>query len=662
MRSVYRSQGLNFLAQMVVMRYASQLGVTNEYKDPILTALSNRDTANRHAYDQTNHREIEPLRGGCQDLRTSTAFVQHKLGGQVLIDWVANHTSDQHRLMSEHPEVYDRWQSESGQWHIANFFGLGWLPKLRIEDPAVFEETQGFLLDLAQKNGWLLRADHEAGFQDPLGIRERLQARGLKMVAETIIQEGEHFCTDDFYLGEVGYRPLDWLNRLIHNRTGVEALTESWLQWVADDPLFTERVPTPTHDAIMLQAKREAAKQHFGDDIERLSIDLKRDGHPEVTSTQIVEWLSELRQYRTYFWKGRNPNPADLEVIKATSAPEWFISSLVEGKYPYYQPLQAGVFAKGVEDRGLYRWTPVLSLNEVGGTPNRGWLSPHEFHERALAWTSAHPDSFVCLDTHDTKRSSGLRAALAAATHFPEEYLDTLDKLRKAASPFAGNIGPHAQRFIFDTMLGMGSCDPQCMVDYYAPKAAREAALATNWFSNNTRWEEEASAFIRAIASDTACQQIMRPMAERMDKHGRELLLSQQLLGLMWRGTFAFYNGMEGPDNKRLVDPHNRVPADFANLQRQLGLVKSGKLTDGCADLRQLALVHATLQAIHADQNFEDSPWEPVEVGPGTLGAKRGNLVAVVSVDGKTAKSAPCKGALDLLPAQCWGQGLFKVA
>ena len=38
------------------------------------------------------------------------------------------------------------------------------------------------------------------------------------------------------------------------------------------------------------------------------------------------------------------------------------------------------MMAKGVEDTAFYRWSRLVSLNEVGGDPVRFAVPPEEFH------------------------------------------------------------------------------------------------------------------------------------------------------------------------------------------------------------------------------------------------------------------------------------------
>ena len=50
-----------------------------------------------------------------------------------------------------------------------------------------------------------------------------------------------------------------------------------------------------------------------------------------------------------------------------------------------FQQTSGPVLAKGVEDTAFYRWSRLLSLNEVGGDPDRFGVRPADFHAQAAA-------------------------------------------------------------------------------------------------------------------------------------------------------------------------------------------------------------------------------------------------------------------------------------
>ena len=70
-----------------------------------------------------------------------------------------------------------------------------------------------------------------------------------------------------------------------------------------------------------------------------------------------------------------------------------------------FQQYTGPVMAKGMEDTALYIYNRLISLNEVGGEPERFGVSVAAFHhltaERAKRW----PHTMLSTSTHDTKRS-----------------------------------------------------------------------------------------------------------------------------------------------------------------------------------------------------------------------------------------------------------------
>src|SRR5690606_986759 len=86
------------------------------------------------------------------------------------------------------------------------------------------------------------------------------------------------------------------------------------------------------------------------------------------------------------------------------------------------QQYTSPVAAKGMEDTAFYRYCRLVSLNEVGGTPELPGASVSEFHaanaERLRHW----PHAMLASSTHDTKRSEDVRARLHALSEMPSEW------------------------------------------------------------------------------------------------------------------------------------------------------------------------------------------------------------------------------------------------
>jgi alpha-glucosidase len=74
-------------------------------------------------YDISDHTAIDPQYGTLDDFDALVATA-HDLGLKVLLDYVPNHTSDQHPWFREHPDWY-YWRDEPNNWRAA-FGGSAW--------------------------------------------------------------------------------------------------------------------------------------------------------------------------------------------------------------------------------------------------------------------------------------------------------------------------------------------------------------------------------------------------------------------------------------------------------------------------------------------------------------------------------------------------------
>src|SRR5262249_17250148 len=87
-----------------------------------------------------------------------------------------------------------------------------------------------------------------------------------------------------------------------------------------------------------------------------------------------------------------------------------------------FQQVTGPAMAKGAEYPAFYRYTRLVSLNEVGGDPGHFGLSVREFHEasRAAHWRS--PRGLLATSTHDSKRSEDVRARIGVLSEVPEAW------------------------------------------------------------------------------------------------------------------------------------------------------------------------------------------------------------------------------------------------
>jgi cyclomaltodextrinase len=124
--------------------YLRALGITCVWLSPIFESPS------AHGYDPTDYFHVAARYGGDEALRRLIARA-HQMGLRIVLDFVANHTSDQHPLFRDaraHPEGQAaRWYA-FGDWPphgYASYAGTGTMPELATERP----EVQRYLTDAA---------------------------------------------------------------------------------------------------------------------------------------------------------------------------------------------------------------------------------------------------------------------------------------------------------------------------------------------------------------------------------------------------------------------------------------------------------------------------------------------------------------------------------
>ncbi len=117
--------------------YLQQLGVSCLWLSPVFPSPTH------HGYDATDYMHVEPRLGTDDDLRELFAAA-HALGMRVLLDYVANHISNEHpaflRAIADPnaPErswfTFERWPDE-----YRSFFGVKSMPQLNNESPGARE-------------------------------------------------------------------------------------------------------------------------------------------------------------------------------------------------------------------------------------------------------------------------------------------------------------------------------------------------------------------------------------------------------------------------------------------------------------------------------------------------------------------------------------------
>jgi (1->4)-alpha-D-glucan 1-alpha-D-glucosylmutase len=271
-----------------------------------------------------------------------------------------------------------------------------------------------------------------------------------------------------------------------------------------------------------------------------------------------------------------------------------------------FQQFSAPVAAKGVEDTAFYRYSRLVSQNEVGGDPGSFGITVRAFHgagaDRAARW----PHTIIATSTHDNKRSEDVRNRLNVLSEMPAAWRLWLRRWRGAAqlqrTDVEGEAWPSAadEYLLWQTLLGTlpaGGLDDDGLPAYrerierYALKAAREAKLHTSWISQDAGYEAALTAFVRSVLVRVRPNPLLTDLqaqASVLAWFGALNSLAMVLLKFTSPGVPDLYQGNEVMDLS-LVDPDNRRPVDYAMRERWLdelaGLEAGSAAAPGLASL-----------------------------------------------------------------------------
>lgn len=224
-----------------------------------------------------------------------------------------------------------------------------------------------------------------------------------------------------------------------------------------------------------------------------------------------------------------------------------------------FAQVASALHAKSVEDAAFYRYTPLLSLCEVGRDPGRPATTPEEFHAYCARIQRDHPGTGTVLSTHDTKRSADLRLRLAVLSELPDAWREWMSARPARAEQLDRAPAPdrHTEYTVFQTGVGLGFCHTDRLVPA-ALKAVREAGLRTSWTERDEAYEKTVADF----AEQGPCGSQSYEVGEFVNSLGPYAdanSLGAALLHLTMPGVPDVYQNTEFPVYT-LVDPDNRGP------------------------------------------------------------------------------------------------------
>jgi (1->4)-alpha-D-glucan 1-alpha-D-glucosylmutase len=486
------------------------------------------------------------------------------------------------------------WRTAAQDLGYRRFFDINTLVGLRAEDETVFAETHALILDWLRK-GVLhgVRVDHPDGLLDPQAYFQRLYEACPQawILAEKILEPGERLPKSWPIAGTTGYDFIYRVTNLFVDPAGEGPLTKFYAE-------FTDE---PSDFAIVVREKKGMAmRELLGSDVNRLTalfaqICERHRRHRDYTRPELHhvlrEVISSLPVYRTYVRAkaGQVSEDDSRTITEAVESARKTRLDLDKDLFDFFrdilllrvrgdletelvmgfQQLTGPVMAKGVEDTAFYCFNRLVSLNEVGGDPERFGLSPDDFHKACAETQAKWPRSMVASSTHDTKRSEDVRARLHLLSEIPDRWREAVERWTNLNKRYRRDGLPdrNAEYLLYQTLVGAWPIETERVIAYME-KASREAKVHTSWTQPNPDYDDALREFIEGLLNDqdfkADLEQFVRPLIEP----GRVNSLAQTLIKLTAPGVPDFYQGTELWDLS-LVDPDNRRPVDYA-LRRRL--------------------------------------------------------------------------------------------
>jgi len=545
------------------------------------------------------------------------------------------------------------WKVATKEINYRRFFNINGLISVRVEDAHVFERTHKLVFDLIAPGPLSgLRIDHVDGLHDPAAYLQRVREKAPKiyLLVEKILDPDEELCETWPVQGTTGYDFINYVNGLFCDHKNRRTFNRAYAGFTGFRGDFFE---------LVREKKKLIIVEHMAGDVNNLAELVRnissRDRHGrDITMyglrRAITEVLAAFPVYRTYIdhpevsesdrkyieeavETAAALNPAliyEFQFLKRFLLLQFPPYLSEEGKRDWlqfamrFQQLTGPLMAKGFEDTTLYVYNRLLSLNEVGGRPDRFGCSVQKFHSFNRKRQRRWPASLNSTSTHDTKRGEDVRARINVLSEIPLEWERNLRNWsrinRGKKKRIRGNPVPdkNDEYFLYQTLIGAFPFSDSEYPEFvqrirdYIVKAVREAKVHTEWIKPDIAYEEAYLSFLDQILDPSVGNTFLeefRPFQRRIAHYGVLNSLSQTLVKITSPGVPDFYQGAELWD-LNLVDPDNRGPVDFEKraamlkeirdrvAEEPLKLIKE-LLADVASGKVKLFLVHMALQARH---------------------------------------------------------------
>lgn len=525
------------------------------------------------------------------------------------------------------------WRVASEEINYRRFFDINELGAIRMENPAVFQEFQLLIFRLIREGAVTgIRIDHVDGLYDPVEYLKQWQQwaraeltsmsqdRPLFIVVEKILGKGESLSETWPVYGTTGYDFLNLLNGIFVDTSGERSFEETYARFTQERVKFDDLLYASKK--LIMASSMSSEINVLGHQLNQLSERNRRfrDFTLNSLTHAIREIIASFPVYRTYATpdptetvsdqdrahirlavaraKRRNPAYTGLAIdfvrnllLKLPDEnPEAELDEIIRFVMKFQQTTSP-VTAKGLEDTAFYRYHRLISLNEVGGEPERFGVSLSHFHDRMQERQQRWPHAFSATSTHDTKRSEDVRARINVLSELPKEWRATVGRWhrlnrRKKRSLEEQKVPDRNEEYLlYQTLIGSWPFEDLNDAEYrtfcdrihaYMAKALKEAKVHTSWINPSQSYAEAVHEFLEDILDRTGPNPFLDdliPFQRRIAHYGLYNSLSQVLVKMTAPGSPEFYQGTELWDFS-LVDPDNRRPIDYAHRSRVLEELK----------------------------------------------------------------------------------------
>jgi (1->4)-alpha-D-glucan 1-alpha-D-glucosylmutase len=434
------------------------------------------------------------------------------------------------------------------------------------------------------------------------------QFKPFYIVGEKILIKDERMPEDWPIFSTTGYVFLNTLNGIFIDIKNTKTFDDIYTRFIKAKIDFQDIVYEKKK--LIMQVAMASEINTLGHYLNRLS---EKDRHTRdftlnSLTSAIIEVVAFFPVYRTYISpsgandrdrhyielaisKAKRGNPAIsgsifdfLKDVLLLSYPEGFTDTDKNEWTDFvmrFQQITGPVMAKGLEDTVFYVYNRFVSLNEVGGNPDRFGTTLETFHGKNIERIKFWPNALIATSTHDTKRSEDVRARINVLSEVPDEWKKCLinwRRLNKKKKPVVeGQALPdmNEEYLLYQTLIGAWPLDQLNETEYesfkkrikdYMIKAVREAKINSSWINPNTIYEDSLLFFIDGILGHQSDNQFLKEFEvfqKKISHCGMFNSISQTLLKITSPGVPDFYQGTEILDFS-LVDPDNRRPVDYA--------------------------------------------------------------------------------------------------